>query len=300
MMKRWLLMAMIGFTPALGQSQDGALIGRIREPGGSPVPAVRVTLTRVGGSNVYTAVTNNDGLFRVGRIRPGQYTLVAGAIMATILPGTADASQAVVYTARPSFLPPESGTFFPGTADASQAQVITVASDAANANLDFALAAGAWSDLSLQAVHGRIVVEGGDTPALNSDEFSLFLSNGPGNRATDVTFLDRPRKPAATSTRLETSPQGFQTITSAVPMPAFPDGAFRIFVRDGVYRVIQPAPATLPLPGHYPQELYYVKAMSFGGVDLMKNLMTVQGPSANEFVITLAKCTAATQDPLCP
>lgn len=302
-MKRLLLMAVIGCLPALGQTQDAVVSGQVREPGGNPVPSVRVRLARLDGSslNLPTVVTNNDGSFRVG-VPPGQYTVLAAGFMVTILPGTADASQAVVYTTRAPFILPEGGTFFPGTTDASQAAVITVAPGTSNPNINFTLAAGAspWSDPSLQAVRGRIVVEGGGTPAIHSDQFSLFFSDGPGNRATDVTFMDGPRKQATTSTRLERSLQGFETVTSVVPMPAFPDGAFQIFVRDGVYRVIQPAPAASAPPSHYPQGAYYVKAMSFGGMDLMKDLMRVQGPSANELVITLAKCTAATQDPLCP
>jgi hypothetical protein len=300
MMKRLLLMAVIGCLPALGQTQDAAVSGQIREPGGNPVASVRVTLTPLNENNRATVVTNNDGSFRIEKVPPGRYTVLAAAFMVMILPGTADASQAVVYTTSPPFILPGSPTFFPGTTDASQAAVITVAPGASNASIDFTLAASPWSDPSLQAVRGRIVVEGGGNPALKSDQFSLFFSDGPGNRATDVTFMDGPRKPATTSTRLERSLQGFETVTSVVPMPAFPDGAFRIFVRDGVYRVIQPAPAASARPSHYPQGLYYVKAMSFGGLDLMKDLMRVQGPSANEFVITLAKCTAATQDPLCP
>jgi hypothetical protein len=291
MMKRLLIMAVIGCLSALGQTQDAAVSGQIREPGGSPVASIRVTLTRLGGNSRATAVTNNDGSFRIPQVPPGQYTVLAAAFVVTILPGTADAAQAIVYTTRPPF------TFFPGTTDASQAEVITVA-PASNANINFTLATSPWSDPSLQAVRGRIVVEGGGTPAINSDQFSLFLSDGPGNRATDVTFMDGPQKPATTSTRLESSFQGFETVTSVIPMPTFPDGAFRIFVRDGVYRVIQPAPAASPRPRH--QGIYYVKAMSFGGLDLMKDLMRVQGPSANELVITLAKCGAATQDPLCP
>ena len=64
--------------------------------------------------------------------------MLAGAFMATILPGTADASQAVVYTTRaPFFILPNNGTFFPGIADASEAAVITVAPGASNANIDF-------------------------------------------------------------------------------------------------------------------------------------------------------------------
>ena len=301
MMKRLLPMVVIGCLPALGQTQDAAVSGQIREPGGNPVASVRVTLTRLDGNNRATAVTNIDGSFRFEKVPPGQYTVLAVAFMVTILPGTADASQAVVYTTRAPFILPESGTFFPGTTDASRATVITVASGASIANIDFTLAEGSSprSDAPLQAVRGKIVVEGGGTPTLHSDQFSLFFSDGPDNRATDVTFIDGPRKRATTSTRLERSSQGFEMVTSVVPMPAFPDGAFRVFVRDGLYRVIQPAPPASPSPSHSQPGRYYVKAMSFGGTDLMKDLMRVQGPVANELVITLAKCTAATKDPLC-
>ena len=293
MMKRLLLIVVIGCLPALGQTADGVLSGQIREPDGNPAASVRVSLTRQDGNN-REVVTNDDGFFRIGRVPPGQYTLLAGASMTTILPGTPDASRAIVYTG--------SGTFFPGTTDASQAALITVVPGVSNADLDFTLAAEASPrrDPSLRAVHGKIVVEGGGKLAIKLDQLSLFFSDGPGNRATMVTFIDGPRRPTTTSTRLEKSVIGFETVTSVVPMPAFPDGAFRIFVRDGVYRVIQPAPPASPPTDHSQQGRYYVEAMSFGGIDLMKDLMTVRGPVANELVITLAKCTAATQDPLCP
>jgi hypothetical protein len=299
MMKRLLLIGVVGCLPALGQTADGVVSGQIREPGGNPVASVPVSLIRQDGNKGATAVTNDDGFFRIGRVPPGQYALLAGAFMATILPGTTDASPAVVfYTTRPPY---GGGTFFPGTTDASQAALITVVPGGSNADIDFNLAAGAspWRDPSLQAVHGKIVVEGVGTPAIKSDQFSIFFSDGPGNRATLVTFMDGPRRPATTSTRLEKSIHGFETVTSVVPMPAFPEGAFRIFVRDGAYRVIQPAPPSPPAD-HSQQGGYYVKAMSFGRMDLMKDLIMVHGPVANELVITLAKCTAATQDPLCP
>ena len=264
----------------------------------NPAAFVPLSLISQDGNNRATVVTNDNGFFRIGRVPPGQYAVLAGASMATILPGTPDASQAVVHTTRAPF---GDGTFFPGTTDASHAALITVVPGVSNANIDFSLAAGAspWRDPSLQAVHGKIVVEGGGAPTMKSDQLSLFFSDGPGNRATMVTFMDGPRRAATTSTRLETSVMGFETVTSVVPMPAFPNGTFRIFVRDGVYRVIQPAPPSPPAD-HSQQGGYYVKAMSFGGMDLMKDLMMVRGLVANELVITLAKCTAATQDPLCP
>jgi len=44
---------------------------------------------------------------------------------------------------------------------------------------------------------------------------------------------------------------------------------------------------------------YYLKGLSWGAVDLMKNLMTVKDPISDELVITFAKCMAGTQDPQC-
>ena len=96
-MKRLLLVAAIGCLPALtlGQTQGTTVSGQIREPGGNPVASVRVTLARLDGNNRGSAVTKNDGSFRIGAVPPGQYTVLAAAFVATILPGTADASQAV-------------------------------------------------------------------------------------------------------------------------------------------------------------------------------------------------------------
>lgn len=64
-MKRVLLVVVIGCLPVLGQTPDAVVIGRIQEPSGNPVASVRVTLTRQGGNNRASVVTNNDGSFRV-------------------------------------------------------------------------------------------------------------------------------------------------------------------------------------------------------------------------------------------
>lgn len=300
MLRRLLLMVAFGCMPVLGQGQNSTVSGQIHDPSGNPVPSVRVSLRRVdGGNNSAGAVTNIDGFFSMN-VPPGRYALFAGAFMGTILPGTADASPAVVYSqSTPIFTQLGNGTFYPGTTDASQAGVITVTPGAPNQNLNFTLAASAsWTPPLFQVVQGRFVIEGGGTPTMRSDQLHLFFSDGPGNRAIDVTFKDGLGKPAGTLTRLDTS-QRFETVTSLVPMPAFPNGSFRIFVVDGLYRVIQPAPPASSNPSHFQQTGYYIKAMSFGTVDLMKELMRVQGPVANELVITLAKCTDSTRDALC-
>ena len=79
-------------------------------------------------------------------------------------------------------------------------------------------------------------------------------------------------------------------------MPASPDGAFRLLLPEGLYRVLQPA-VSAQATGHSRGQ--YIKAMSFGTADLMKELMAVRAPVQDELVITLAKCTESTQDPLC-
>ena len=99
-MKRLLLIVVIGYLPALGQAPDGAVSGQIREPSGNPVASLPVSLISSDGNNRATVVTNDDGFFHTERVPPGQYAVLAGAFMATILPGTADASQAVVYATR--------------------------------------------------------------------------------------------------------------------------------------------------------------------------------------------------------
>jgi hypothetical protein len=298
MIQRLLLMALTACLPALGQAQDATLSGRIREPGGNAVPSLRVALVPLNGNVRKCVVTNEFGVFDFREVPPGRYTVFAPALTAALPPGTADVSSAVVVstTVCPPLFRLGSGTFFPGTADASQASAITVDAGSSIENVDFTLAEGV-SDPSLRAVRGRIVVEGGGTPAMKSDQFSLFFSDGPDNRASDVTFMDGPRRPATTSTRLEAA-SGFEMITSIVPMPAFPEGSFTVFVRDGAYRVIQPAPTADSGPGHT-AGTHYVRALSFGDVDLKKELMTVQGSPADELVITLAACSEATDDPLC-
>src|SRR5262245_14700275 len=102
-MKRLLLMIVMGCLPALGQTQAGAVSGRIRDPGGNSVASVRVTLARVDGNKRATASTNSDGFYRIEKLPAGQYTVFAGAVVAPLFPGTAYASQAVIYAQQTPF-----------------------------------------------------------------------------------------------------------------------------------------------------------------------------------------------------
>jgi hypothetical protein len=242
---------------------------------------------------------NDQGSFRFDKVQPGEYTVAAGALMATLRPGTVDAMQVIVGVRTPGG---SGGTYFPGTADASRSRGFTVTAGAVVENIDFRLVAGAasWNGPLPRTVRGRIVVEGGVKPTLRSNQFSLFFSYGPENFTAKVTFLDGPRRVDAPSTRLEALLGGPMEMSGFVPLPAFPDAEFQFSIPEGEYLVSQPTPPAPP-PGFRPSlGTHHVKGVSFGAVDIMKNLMTVKTPISDTLVITLAPCTPTTRDPLCP
>ena len=303
-MTRLLLIAVLGSSIALGQQPQGYTVsGQIREPNGNPAGNVRVFLTRQPQGTIYTGQTNDDGAFRFDRVSPGQYDLFAGALESTTLAGTVDSATAFVITTPRGGPPGPSnrgpGTYFPGTADVSQAAVITVGSGVVTDNLDFSLASGAlsWGGPPLRSVRGKIVFEGGGGPSFTLSPFVLVFSDSPNNLTTEVTFRDWPQKPATASMRLEAISAGPHVATAIVPMPTFPDGAFRLSLPEGVYRV---SPRALPSLGPLSHlGGYYVKRLSLASTDLMKDLMTVGASAPSELVITLAKCTDVTAVPLC-
>jgi hypothetical protein len=314
MMKRLFLIAMLGCAASvLGQTQDGTVSGQIKDQAGNPVPSVQVFLTPLNiqtGTRVYGAVqTDAQGVFRIDKVAPNQYRIMAAAVQATLFPGTRDASQAIVIVSSrfgPALMRsgggPQGGTFFPGTLDSSKATTINVTPGEVLGNVNFTLATSTLNDASLMTIHGKIEVEGGGSLTLGLKQLRLFFSDGPGNRGTNVTFLDKVRQPVAASTRFEPPTQSstLNSVDGVLFLPSFPDGAFHIYIREGVYRVIQSGqPAGIPSVQDGSVG-YYIKGLSFGATDLMKDLMTVRGPIKDELVIRMAKCTAETRDePLC-
>jgi hypothetical protein len=79
-------------------------------------------------------------------------------------------------------------------------------------------------------------------------------------------------------------------------MPTKEDGKFRLVLPEGVFRVSPQG----PMKNNGRDSRYYIKSMTFGTADLMKELMTFSGSPQNELVITLAKCGAdSTKEPMC-
>jgi hypothetical protein len=297
MMKRLLLIAILACSPVLGQAPEGTVSGQVRDLNGKITGPVRVVLSRWDQNRaviVMSAQTNDQGVFRFDRVPPGQYNVFAGALMTSLLPGTVDAVQAIVIT-------PSVGAYFPGTTDVAQARAVTVTDRANIENINFNLpVGGSWTGPMPRMIRGRVVVEGGVKPTLRSNQFGLRFSDGPANFTATVTFLDGPRRADAPSTRLEALSGGPKSMVGLVPLPAFPEAEFKVSIPEGEYLVSVSAPPTPP-PGMRPSlGTHYVKGVSFGAVDIMKNLMTVKTPISDTLVITLAPCTPTTRDPLCP
>jgi|LSQX01.1.fsa_nt_gb hypothetical protein len=66
--------------PVMAQSADtGALTGVVKDPSGSVIKNARVTATNLGTAQSRSALTDNDGSFRITFLPPGKYKVQAGA-----------------------------------------------------------------------------------------------------------------------------------------------------------------------------------------------------------------------------
>jgi hypothetical protein len=67
-------------SAAAGLAQElGTIVGTVLDPSGQAVPSAQITLTEAGTGLTRTAVTNTAGGFVLPSVRPGRYTLAAGA-----------------------------------------------------------------------------------------------------------------------------------------------------------------------------------------------------------------------------
>lgn len=309
MIKRVLLVTLLACSSAFAQAGDSVVTGKIQGPEGGPMGSIPVTLTTVSASNtvMVQTMTKDDGSFRFDNVRPGQYIVYTPALATTLSSAPNSTAQGIVLSPRVAVIARRVGTFYPGTADSAAATPINVASGTNVENVNFSLASGAliWGGPQFQEVTAKIVVEGGGTPVFHSDRFGLLFSDSPANVATTVVFQDGQGKPAAPLSRIERTQQPF-LVNVLLPMPAFPGGEFRLALPEGSIRVGQVAPVREPArPASHvvtpARNYYYIKSMTFGATDLMKDLMTLQAPARDTLVITLARCSSnmTTQELFC-
>jgi hypothetical protein len=286
-MQRLLRFALFISLPVAVLAQNSVVSGQVRDAGGNPAASVRVALTSLNDNTglprsatlVRIVESDSAGMFRIEGVPPGRYGLMAGEV--------------------------SSPTYFPGTLDASKAGVITVVAGSAIGNLNFALAAEPgptlWTSTrippgpvpgpALYGLSGRIVVEPGGTQAIKAAAVEMFFADSPKTMTANVTFQAGSSSPA--SMKLEVTFAGVTGrlwhVTSVVPMPLAFAGAFRLSLPEGEYRVSQ--------AGTRKSGGYYVKGISFGAADLMKNLMEFRRDTTDELVITLAECVDAENPP---
>src|SRR5688572_5178206 len=70
-----IILAASFFSTASGQTGRGTIVGTVRDPAGAVVPAVSLRVTQVGTGFTHSAVTNQEGLYRVPYLNPGMYEL---------------------------------------------------------------------------------------------------------------------------------------------------------------------------------------------------------------------------------
>jgi len=71
-------LALIGITPAVAQSLiSGEIAGVVTDPSGAAVPKATVKLTGRDTGSAQSTVTNSNGEYRFGLLKPGRYNIAA-------------------------------------------------------------------------------------------------------------------------------------------------------------------------------------------------------------------------------
>ena len=192
--------------------------------------------------------TNMSGQYSLTGISPGRYYIVAGAIQAL--------------------------TYYPGSDAAQAARILTIEADSTLSAVDFVIptiparAAASGNRIMgpppLPLVSGKVVVEGS----------RAFLPK------LYVYLVDAPNQ-----TIYGEDGRKIQGSGTAGATPVSQDGTFRLLVPKGEYSISLITSLGDPLSA---ADGYYVKSISFGAVDLLKEKLRNPGPTSSTIVITLA------------
>jgi len=296
-MQRLLLTFLLISAPLYGQ-QRGAISGQIRLPGGKPAGAgIPVNASSFTGGLTAGGQTDLNGSYQIRNLPPGPYRVFAAARVEAVTENGETIPLIVPATRAGPIAGPAKGTYFPRTANIEEATAVTVSPGLFSENIDIVLAPGASvANLPLlRIVRGKFVADDGGFPTIGESELDLIFSDGPANVFSEVTFIGGFRRPAPEAALFIqlSGPKGIRNVFS---MPTKDDGHFRLVLPEGEFRVSPQGP--MKNNGH--DARYYIKTMSYGTTNLMKDLMTLHGPNQNELMITLAKCTAdSVKEPMC-
>jgi hypothetical protein len=295
-MQRLSLVFLLLSAPLYGQ-QRGSITGQVQLPGGKPAGAgIQVNASSLNSGLIAGGQTDVNGGFRIGNLPAGQYRVFAAARVQAVTENGETIPMIVPSARQGPIAGAANGTYFPGSANIQEATAVPVSSDLTSANINIVLAPGvANSNLAFRILRGKFVADGGGFATIGENELDLIFSDGPANVFSEVTFIGAFRRPAPEAARFDqlSGPKGVRNVFS---MPTKEDGQFRLVLPEGEFRVSPQGP--MRNNGHGTR--YYIKSMSYGTMDLMRDLMTLRGSNQNELVITLAKCTAdSTKEPMC-
>lgn len=300
--QRLLFAVLLISTPLFGQQRgNGAITGQVQLPGGLPVGSgiQLVAVPTFNGGGNYATKSDSDGNFRIENIPAGQYHVHAAARVTTVT-DQGETMSLLLAAPGPIGLILRGGgigTYFPEAMNVQGATPVTVSFGNTTENINIVLAQGALPNglPPMRIVRGKFLADGGGIPSIGSNVLNLILSDGPANLFSEVAVMGGFRRPAADTTRFEQL-NGPKAIYSTLGMPSTEDGKFRLILPEGAWRVSPQG----PMRTNGRDTRYYIKSMSFGTTDLLKELMTLNGPTASELVITLAKCTENTaREPMC-
>ena len=177
-------------TVTIKLDRTGAIGGRILDEGGDPLPRARVTAFRRGGpggglSSLSSAMTDDQGRYRVFDLAPGEYFITA-------------TSQGMSYGAEPAVGSPGfAPTYYPGSAAIDGAQAVTVKSGDDISGVDFPLVRAPMGRVTgtVRDSSGQILTSGrGNMPGVSVmltprlGDMSMSSSRGGGVRP-DGTFI---------------------------------------------------------------------------------------------------------------
>jgi hypothetical protein len=169
----------------------------------------------------------------------------------------------------------DSLTYYPGATDPGRAQVLTVRSGSSADTIDFKVPqtpAGRAGSAASQPISGKVVTENGRPLPMHLSSLYVFVANGPHKSPVGKDGI------------------GVRGSGTFGAVPVAKNGGFTLMLRDGEYELSLINGLGDPLSA---ADGYYVKSISFGSADLVKeNLKVRNGIQPPAITITLAAGSA--------
>jgi hypothetical protein len=254
---KWLFISFLAYASAAQQAGDGAVTGQIRLRDGTAAAGVRVSAVPVAnselGANALTVLasiteTDSSGRYRLSDIPSGRYYIIAGTL--------------------------DAPTYYPGVRGVAGARILTIESGSNIEAVDFEVQRVPSAPLgtgrgpsAFRLISGTVVTEDGKPLPIFLPKLYVLVENG----MKRTTFGEDGARIRGTGTFGAT--------------PVSRDGGFNLSLRDGEYAISVITGLGDVLSAG---DGYYVKSISLGSTNLLKEKLRVNGPISSRIVITIA------------